>query len=100
MAYQQPPQQQPGGTPPSNYMVGSIIAIFCCWPFAIPAIVNAAKVNSEWAAGNAAGAEAASQAAKKWMTIAFVLGIIYVIVMIIGSTTLGWFSASTSVNTY
>ena len=90
MAY----QQQPGGTPPSNYMVGSIIAIFCCWPFAIPAIVNAAKVNSEWAAGNAAGAEAASQSAKKWMTIAFVLGIIGSIIVFILSATGNWVVSS------
>lgn len=99
MAYQQPPQQQPGGTPPSNYMVGSIIAIFCCWPFAIPAIVNAAKVNSEWAAGNAAGAQSASESAKKWMTIAFILGSIAIVVNIILSLA-GVFTTSASVNTY
>lgn len=92
MAY----QQQPGGTPPSNYMVGSIIAIFCCWPFAIPAIVNAAKVNSEWAAGNAAGAQQASESAKKWMTIAYVLGVIAIIVNIILAVSGAGFYATTS----
>lgn len=83
MSYQQPgyPQQpgygqQPGGAPPSNYMVASIIAIFCCWPFAIPAIINAAKVNSSWAAGDYNGAQKASEDAKKWMTIAFIVGVI------------------------
>lgn len=90
MSYQQPgyPQQpgygqQPGGAPPSNYMVGSIIAIFCCWPFAIPAIINAAKVNSAWAAGDYNGAQQASEAAKKWMTIAFILGGIALVLNII-----------------
>ncbi|ADD46040.1 CD225/dispanin family protein [Stackebrandtia nassauensis] len=90
MSYQQPgyPQQpgygqQPGGAPPSNYMVGSIIAIFCCWPFAIPAIINASKVNSAWAAGDANGAQQASEQAKKWMTIAFIAGAAWVVLWLI-----------------
>lgn len=78
MAYQQPgyhPQQPGGGTPPSNYLAGSIVAIFCCWPFAIPAIIQANKVNAQWALGDVAGANEASAQAKKWMTIAFAVGI-------------------------
>ncbi|MES2882212.1 MAG: CD225/dispanin family protein, partial [Bacteroidota bacterium] len=41
-----PPQQ------PKNWLVESIlVTIFCCLPFGIVGIVNAAQVNSKFAAG-------------------------------------------------
>ena len=36
---------------PSSYLALSIIASFFCWPFAIPAIINASKVESLWYQG-------------------------------------------------
>lgn len=84
--YQQPYQQPVGyynpqgarsrGTPPPNYLVQAILVMFCCWPFAIPAIVNAAGVNSAYAVGDYAGAVAKSEAAKKWAWIAFLVGLV------------------------
>ena len=59
-----------------NYLVQSIlVTLFCCLPFGIVAIVKASNVNSLVAAGNIAGAQEASAAAKKWCWIAFGLGI-------------------------
>ena len=69
------------GTPASganipNYMVLGIVSIFCCWPLAIFALINATKVNSLVAAGDIAGATEASGKAKKFATIAIVIGIV------------------------
>ena len=79
------------GPPPSgadipNYMVLGILSIFCCWPIAIAALVNASKVNKLVAAGDIAGATAASASAKKFAIIAIVLGIVGQI--------LGWICAA------
>ncbi|GAA1457319.1 CD225/dispanin family protein [Nocardiopsis exhalans] len=67
---------QPGGTPPDNGLTWAIVSVFCCWPFAIPAIVNAAKVNDLWNRGDQAGALDAQAQAKKWTKIAFIIGAI------------------------
>lgn len=79
------------GPPPSgaaanipNYMVLGILSIFCCWPLAIFALINAAKVNSLVAAGDIAGATAASANAKKFATIAIILGLIGGVIGFIG----------------
>lgn len=68
----------PGTPPPDNGLVWAIVAIFCCWPFAIPAIVNASKVNDLWNRGDQAGAMEAQAQAKKWTKIAFILGGIWI----------------------
>jgi hypothetical protein len=66
-----------GGSEIPNYLVQSIlVTLFCCWPFGIPAIINAAKVNSCVAQGNYREAQEASDAAKKWCTVSFTLGLI------------------------
>ena len=76
-APQQPYQPAYGGErPPKNWLIESILAtLFCCWPFAIAGIVNAAKVDSRFYAGDYEGAERAAAEAKKWTMIAFWLGI-------------------------
>ena len=63
-------------TPPENNLAGAIVATVLCWPLGIPAIVNAAKVNKLWAAGDYVGAQDAAVNAVKWKNIAIVLGII------------------------
>lgn len=78
-------------TPPSaggsavvpNYMVPAIVSIFCCWPLAIPAIIFATRVNSSLAAGNTAAAEEASAQAKKFMKLAFIVGSVGWVLIII-----------------
>lgn len=80
------PPPPPGAGAPSNipnYLVIAILSVFCCWPLAIPAILNASKVNNLVAQGDIAGAQAASAAAKKWATIAIVLGLIGGVISII-----------------
>jgi hypothetical protein len=65
-----PPQQrygQVGVPPPPNYLVWSILTtIFCCLPLGIASIVFSARVNTKWEAGNFAGAQEASDKAKKF----------------------------------
>jgi hypothetical protein len=77
-----PPAATGGATVP-NYMVQAIISIFCCWPLAIPAIIFATQVNSKVAAGDVAGAEDASKKAKMFSYIAFGLGALWLIFVII-----------------
>lgn len=67
-----------------NYLVWAILStIFCCVPFGIVAIVNAAKVNGLVAAGDYVGATAASDNAKKWCLIALIAGLVAGVVGII-----------------
>ena len=70
--YSLPGGVPPGGPPPKNWLVESIlVTIFCCLPFGIVGIVNAANVNSRLAVGDYAGAVQASQQAGKWTKIGF-----------------------------
>jgi predicted secreted protein len=89
--YQQTDYQQSNGQviPPTSYLVGAILAtLFCCLPFGIPAIVNAAKVESRWYAGDKYGAIDASNKARSWMWASIiaggVFGLLYFIVVILG----------------
>lgn len=69
----------PTGMPPvapKNWLVESIlVTIFCCLPFGIVGIINAANVNSRMAVGDYAGAQEASRNAGKWTKIGFWVGI-------------------------
>jgi hypothetical protein len=78
-----PPPAAGGGATVPNYLVQSIISVLCCWPLAIPAIIFATQVNSKLAAGDIAGAEDASKKAKMFSYIAFGLGALWVVLVII-----------------
>lgn len=67
----QPPQRI------DNNMTMSIVAIFLFWPLAIPAIINASKVNPLLEQGNYPAAQAAAAESKKWSKIALIVGIIW-----------------------
>jgi Interferon-induced transmembrane protein len=69
---------QPGMTGPAvdNNMTMSIVSIFLFWPLAIPAIINASKVNTLLAQGNVAGAQQAAAESKKWSKLALIIGIV------------------------
>lgn len=72
--------------PPKSWLVESILAtIFCCLPFGIAGIVNAAKVESKFAQGDLEGAERASANAKKWTLISAALGVLVVLLAFIGA---------------
>ncbi|SCL39965.1 Interferon-induced transmembrane protein [Micromonospora rhizosphaerae] len=68
------PQQQPPQI--DNNMTMSIVAIFLFWPLAIPAIINASKVNPLLQQGDYAGAQAAAAESKKWSKWALIIGLI------------------------
>jgi hypothetical protein len=75
--------------PPKTWLVESIlVTFFCCMPFGIAGIVNAAKVESRFYAGDYEGALRSSREAKKWTMIAFILGLVivalYIFLMVLG----------------
>ena len=75
--------------PPKTWLVESIlVTIFCCLPFGIAGIVDAAKVESRFSAGDIEGANRASRDAKRWTMIGFWIGLaggfLYLMLMLIG----------------
>ncbi len=69
---------QPGTGPAvDNNMTMSIVSIFLFWPLAIPAIINASKVNTLLSQGDVAGAQAAAAESKKWSKLAIIIGIVW-----------------------
>lgn len=69
------PGYQQGPPPVDNNMTMSIVSIFLFWPLAIPAIMNASKVNPALQAGDIAGAQAAAAESKKWSKLALIVGL-------------------------
>jgi TRAP-type C4-dicarboxylate transport system permease small subunit len=70
--YPQQPQQPPAI---DNNMTMSIVSIFLFWPLAIPAIINASKVNPALQMGDYATAQAAANESRKWSKLALIIGI-------------------------
>jgi uncharacterized membrane protein len=66
-----------------NNMTMSIVSIFLFWPLAIPAIMNASKVNPLVQSGDIAGAQVAAAESKKWSKLALIIGIVLWVVGII-----------------
>ena len=84
----QQPYSQPPMPRPKNWLVESIlVTIFCCLPFDIAGIVNAAQINSRYDRGDYQGALEASKQAGKWTKIGFFAGIavsvLYLIVVFV-----------------
>lgn len=85
-----------GGPPPKTYLLESILAtILCCLPLGIVGIVNAAKVEGRYYAGDLGQARYYSREARKWtkysvvvMTVIYGLGILF---KLIGSASVGSF---------
>jgi hypothetical protein len=78
--YPQQPQQPPAI---DNNMTMSIVSIFLFWPLAIPAIINASKVNPALQIGDYATAQQAATDSKKWSRLALIVGIIWYVVVVI-----------------
>ena len=56
--------------PPDNHLAWAIVStLLCCWPFGIPAIVNAARVDKLWHSDYEEEAIIAANNAKKWAKI-------------------------------
>lgn len=79
---------------PKTWLAESIlVTLFCCMPFGIAGIVNAANVSSKFSTGDFEGAERASQQAGKWTKWAFWGGLIGIFIYIIAMVALGGFAA-------
>jgi hypothetical protein len=92
--YPQQPQQPPAI---DNNMTMSIVAIFLFWPLAIPAIINASKVNPALQIGDYATAQQAQADSKKWSRLALIVGIIWYVLIcicVVLLAVLGAFSSS------
>ena len=60
-----------------NYLVQAIlVTVFCCLPFGIVAIINAAQSSSKRDAGDHEGAMRAAQKSKQWCWIAVGAGVV------------------------
>jgi hypothetical protein len=71
-----PPPPPPRPIPPTYLWQSIVVTILCCWPFGIPAIVNAARVENRYNRGDYAGAERASSGAKTWSIVSLIAGIV------------------------
>ncbi len=79
---------------PDNHLTWAILStILCCWPFGIPAIVNASKVDKYWIAGHKEEAIKASKEAKKWANISAIVAGVFWVLYLIFVVILGVFAA-------
>ena len=74
---------------PKNWLVESIlVTVFCCLPFGIAGIINAANVNTKFDSGDIEGAQRASAEAGKWTKVGFWVSIgffvVYIALMMLG----------------
>jgi hypothetical protein len=74
---QQPPQQI------DNNMTMSIVSIFLFWPLAIPAIINASKVNPLLQQGDFAGAQNAANESRRWSRLAVIVGCVWLGIVLV-----------------
>ena len=66
----------PRGPKPDNNLVWAILStVFCCLPLGIASIVFAAQVDSKWNQGDYAGAQEASEKAKRFAMISAGVGV-------------------------
>jgi hypothetical protein len=72
------PGYPPQGPPPeiNNNMTMSVLSILLFWPLAIPAIINASRVDALRQQGDYAGALAAATESRKWSKLAIIIGIV------------------------
>ena len=79
----QPQISEMRSQPPSNYLIGAVLAtIFCCQIFGIISIIYAAQVNSKWQAGDLEGARQASKNASLWLWLAVGAALVIIITAI------------------
>ena len=80
------PNQNPFPTmskPDSNLIWAILATLLCCWPMGIYAIVCATKVDKLYNSGDYAGAQQASDDAKKWAMYSAIAGIVIFIIAFI-----------------
>lgn len=79
-----------GPKPDSNLVWAILATLFCCLPFGVAAIVFATKVDSQWYAGDIAGAQRSSRLARNWSLASLAATIGIVILYVLG---LSWWTA-------
>ena len=84
----QPPPPPPGATPQGpqnidNNMTMSIVSLFLFWPLAIPALINATKVNPALQAGDYATAQHHANESRKWSKLALIIGLVWIGLVIV-----------------
>jgi hypothetical protein len=79
----QPGYHSPQPQQINNNMTMSIVAVFLFWPLAIPAIINASKVNPALQRGDYAGAQVAAAESRKWSKWALIVGITWYVIVIV-----------------
>ena len=71
-----PQSNQDRRYPPKNHLVEAIlVTLFCCLPFGIVGIINAARVENAFYSGDEMEAERLSREALKWSKIGLFIGI-------------------------
>ena len=78
---------------PNNLVWAILTTLFCCLPLGIVSIVFAAQVNGKLAAGDVAGAQEASDKAKKWAMWSAIAGVSLVVLYIIFIFAMGGMAA-------
>lgn len=69
---------------PKSWLIESILAtLFCCLPFGIVGIVNAARVNSLYDQTLYEKSKRVSANAKRWTLVAFGIGVIYLVFILL-----------------
>ncbi len=68
---------------PENNLGKAITAMVLCWPFGVPALVNATRVNVLYDSGKYAEAQNASNQAAKWGKIGMIVGIVNIAFLIV-----------------
>lgn len=71
-----PRRASTGARPPSYLALSILTTLCCCQVLGIVAIVYAAQVDSRWNAGDRAGAADASEKARYWALVAFLVGLL------------------------
>ncbi len=73
-----------GGATIPNYLWQSIVVtLCCCLPLGVVGIIFAAQVNSKLAQGDVAGAQYASEKAKMFTLIGFIVGLVLIVLSLI-----------------
>ncbi|MFV0425919.1 MAG: CD225/dispanin family protein [Beutenbergiaceae bacterium] len=92
-----PPPSAPGmppvgGTPmsppPNNLVFAILSTIFCCLPLGVASIVFAAQVNTKFAQGDYAGAQASADKAKKFALWGAIIGAVLIVISLIANLAL------------